>query len=658
MPRLIGVLGPAALLIVALVATVLALLVGGGAEAPLVIDPGPVVRWGLPIAKLIFNLGVATALGSLVLALFGLSSAKPEFDRALDVAAAGAAVWTVAAAASTFFSFTTIYNTAPSLDERYGEALGTFLTEIESGRAWLITLLVGAALTVLCFAVRNVTALGIITAATAVGLAPLAEQGHAGGAADHNLAVTALWLHLIFAAVWVGGLLLLVVLRASAGPDRLAAILPRYSTLALVSFLVVAISGYVSAAIRVGSLPELLTPYGLLVVAKVVALGVLGLLGALQRRVFVGRILSGAGHRLFALFVAVELAFMGVASGVAAALARTAPPVVEIPGSDLADPTPAEYLTGDTLPPELTPIRYLTTWDLDLLWALVVVFGLFFYLAAVVRLHRRGDRWPWYRTAFFVIGMLTLLWSTSGALGAYQEYLFSIHMLEHMLLTMVIPIFLVLSAPVTLALRTIRKRDDGSRGPREWILVLVHSGFSKVLTNPIVAAVLFAASLWVFYYSPLFRWATEQHAGHIWMVAHFLITGYLFAQVLIGVDPIGGRPPYALRLLLLLATMAFHAFFGLAIMSQEALFLADWYGAMGRTWGLPPLEDQVWGGGIAWSVGEIPTVALAIIVAIMWARSDDREAKRRDRAADRDGDAELAAYNAELAARAGRAPGR
>ncbi|WP_294179477.1 cytochrome c oxidase assembly protein [uncultured Schumannella sp.] len=654
MPRFVGVLGPAALVVFALAATVAALLVGGGADAPLIIDPGPVVRWGLPIAKLVFNLGVAATLGSLVLAVFALSSSKPEFDRALDVAAAGAAVWTVAAAASAFFSFTTVFNTAPSLDERYGEALGTFLTEIELGQAWLVTMLVGAALTVLCFAVRNVTALGIITAATAIGLAPLAEQGHAGGAADHNLAVTALWLHLIFAAVWVGGLLLLVVLRATSGPERLAAILPRYSTLALVSFLVVAASGYVSAAIRVGSLPELLTPYGLLVIAKVAALVVLGLLGALQRRVLVGRVLAGSGHRMFAVFVAVELAFMGVASGVAAALARTAPPVVEIPAADLADPTPAEYLTGSPLPPELTPIRYLTTWDLDLLWALVVGFGLFFYLAAVERLRRRGDRWPWYRAAFWVIGMLTLFWSTSGSLGAYQEYLFSIHMLEHMLLTMVIPIFLVLSAPVTLALRTIRKRDDGSRGPREWILVLVHSGFSKVLTNPIVAAVLFAASLWVFYYSPLFRWATEQHAGHIWMVAHFLITGYLFAQVLIGVDPIGGRPPYALRLLLLLATMAFHAFFGLAIMSQQALFLADWYGAMGRTWGLPPLEDQVWGGGIAWSVGEIPTVALAIIVAIMWARSDDREATRRDRAADRDGDAELAAYNAALAERASR----
>ena len=82
--------------------------------------------------------------------------------------------------------------------------------------------------------------------------------------------------------------------------------------------------------------------------------------------------------------------------------------------------------------------------------------------------------------------------------------------------------------------------------------------------------------------------------------------------------------------------------------------LADWYGAMGRVWGLPPLEDQQYGGGIAWSVGEIPTVALAIVVAIQWARSDEREAKRLDRAADRDGDAELAAYNAMLAKREGR----
>jgi putative copper resistance protein D len=98
--------------------------------------------------------------------------------------------------------------------------------------------------------------------------------------------------------------------------------------------------------------------------------------------------------------------------------------------------------------------------------------------------------------------------------------------------------------------------------------------------------------------------------------------------------------------------MAFHAFFGLSIMVGSGLLLADWYGAMG--WGTDALADQQLGGGIAWSIGEIPTVALAITVAIQWARSDAKETKRRDRHADRTGEAELEAYNAQLAAIAAR----
>jgi len=180
----------------------------------------------------------------------------------------------------------------------------------------------------------------------------------------------------------------------------------------------------------------------------------------------------------------------------------------------------------------------------------------------------------------------------------------------------------------------------------------VHSKVAVVLTHPLVAGGLFAVSLWVFYYSPLFRWATEDHIGHTWMVVHFLITGYLFAQTLVGIDPIPNRAPYPLRLLLLLATMAMHAFFGLSLVTSTSLLLADWYGAMGRTWGMTPLADQQAGGGIAWSVGEIPTVVLAIVVAVMWSRSDARDARRQDRAADRDGDAELLAYNDMLASRA------
>ncbi|MET0715244.1 MAG: cytochrome c oxidase assembly protein, partial [Mycetocola sp.] len=355
--------------------------------------------------------------------------------------------------------------------------------------------------------------------------------------------------------------------------------------------------------------------------------------------------------RYFWWIVVAELAFMGIASGLAAALARTATPVPEeLPGV----PTAAEILTGEPLPPELTFERYFTVWDIDLIWLLITAFGIFFYVAGVVRLHRRGDTWPIHRTVLWVLGLLVLFYLTSGGVAAYQDYLFSVHMLGHMGLTMLVPVLLVPGAPVTLAMRAIEKRDDGSRGAREWILLAVHSKFAGVIANPIVAAALFVGSLWIFYYSPLMRWSMTDHIGHEWMIVHFVLTGYLFVQSLIGVDPVPVRLSYPLRLLLLLATMAAHAFFGLAIMSNVGLFLADWFGAMGRTWGPTPLVDQQTGGGIAWSLGELPTIALAITVAIQWSRSDTKDQKRLDRNADRTDDAELKEYNERLARMSGR----
>ncbi|PII97619.1 copper transporter, partial [Leucobacter sp. OLES1] len=134
----------------------------------------------------------------------------------------------------------------------------------------------------------------------------------------------------------------------------------------------------------------------------------------------------------------------------------------------------------------------------------------------------------------------------------------------------------------------------------------------------------------------------------------FLISGYLFSLSMVGIDPVPYRFPYPLRLVTLFATMASHAFFGVTIMTGNGLMLADWFGAMGRTWGAPPLEDQNLGGGIAWGIGELPTLALALVVTVQWSRSDAREQKRRDRAADRSGEAELQEYNAMLAAQAER----
>ncbi len=633
------------LLSVSLLALFVALAIGGGAAPQLLEDPGPVVRYGLPIFSMLVNLGVAGVLGALVLALFALRQDRPEFNRALDIAAGSAALVTVAAATTAFLTFLQVTNRAIRFDDSYGQLLGQFLTQVALGQAWLSITLIAAAVTVLCFAVRNVTALFFVALLAVAMLWPMAQQGHAADAASHDAAVTALMLHIVFAGVWLGGLALLVLLARQLDGDTFVNVLSRYSSVALVAFVVVAASGYVSAALRVGTLENLATPYGLLVGIKVTALLALGVFGAIYRRRIIGRLADSGRRRYFAFLVVLELAFMGIATGVAAALAKSAPPVSQ---AVLTVQTPAQVLTGELVPPELVPLSYLTTWNFDLLWTLLIFFGIFFYIAGVVRLRRRGVKWPIHRVIFWVAGMLMLFYITNGVVNVYERYLFSVHMLGHMALGMMVPLLLVPAAPVTLALRAIRKRDDGTRGGREWILLGVHSKFGTFVSNPIVAAVLFASSLLAFYYTPLFRWATVDHLGHQWMIVHFLIVGYLFVQALIGVDPVPYRLPYPFRLLMLLATMAFHAFFGLALMTGTGLLMADWFGAMGRTWGVSAIVDQQTGGGIAWSIGEIPTVILAIVVAIQWGMNDKKETKRLDRKADRTNEAELGEYNRML----------
>jgi putative copper resistance protein D len=231
-----------------------------------------------------------------------------------------------------------------------------------------------------------------------------------------------------------------------------------------------------------------------------------------------------------------------------------------------------------------------------------------------------------------------------------------------MTLAMVVPIFLVLSAPVTLALRalpvrTTLLRSDESRGPREWILVLVHSHVGQFLANPLVAAVNFIGSMIVFYYSGLFEWSLRRDVGHLAMVVHFTLAGYLFVNALVGIDPGPRRWGYPQRLLLLFGTMVFHAFFGVTLVTGDALFVADWFGLMGRPWGASAIADQQAGGAIAWGIGELPTLVLAVLVAISWSRDDERTARRRDRQVDRDGDVEMDEYNAMLAALAARDAG-
>ncbi|HWK77832.1 cytochrome c oxidase assembly protein [Microbacterium sp.] len=627
-------------------ALVVALILGGGAAPLLVGDPGDVIRWSLPIARTVNNLSAALMIGPMVLALFALRAGEKPFETAMDTASIGAAVFTVSSAATGFLTFLAAFNPQISLEQQFGEQLGRFLLALPLGQAWLITTIMGALVTILAFAWRTWTPTLITAVIALAALVPMAQQGHSGELSGHVIAVNSILLHTIGAAVWLGGLMLLVVLRLAKGVDA-KDLVSRYSSLAIVAFFVVAVSGVVRSTVGLGSWDALWSPYGLIIIAKAVLLCGMGLLGAWYRTRLIPRMDGERASRWFWMLVLGEVALMGLASGAATALARTPPPTGD---TAAVRQTPAEILTTSPLPPELTLDRWFTAWDFDILWALAAALGVFFYIAGVWRLHRRGDRWPIHRTVFWMLGLALLFWVTCGPLNLYQEYLFSVHMMGHMVLSMAIPLLLVSGAPITLALRSIHKRDDGTRGGREWVLWAVHSPFSRVVTHPFVAAGIFVGSLWGFYFTDLVRWAMYEHLGHEWMIIHFLISGYLFVMSLVGVDPVPYRLPYPGRLITLIAVMAMHAFFGMAIMMQEGLMVAEWFGAMGRTWGPTPMEDQYIGGGIAWSVGEIPTLILAITVAIQWSRDDTKVQRRTDRNADRTGDAELEEYNAKLAA--------
>ena len=640
-PRIRAALGFFALLAFAVAATVLGLRLGGGAAPSLLQDSGAVVRWGLPIIKGLTNISMAVTIGSLAMACFATSNSSWQLRRLQNLAALAASVWAITGTLVVLFTYLSVTGLAFSTSNSFGSGIWMFVTSIALGQSLSLNVLFGALVAIAVLMAEKLNGTLLALALAVAGLIPLAVSGHASGTQGHSMAVNAIGLHLLAVTVWVGGLVALLALKSDDVEEN-RTLVGRYSSLALMAYLIVAASGVASATVRITSFSQLASGYGQLVLLKSVTLLALGVFGAIYRvRLFK----RAKGISNFWSLALAELALMGVAMGLASALARTAPPEK---GLNLANPTPAEILTGAKLPPELTPERWLSAYKIDLIWLLVCLFGIALYLFGVWRLKRRGDSWPVVRTLSWLAGMFALLWITNGSMNVYEEYLFSVHMIAHMMLTMAVPVLLVPGAPITLLSRAVAKRNDGTSGVREWALWAVHTPWARLVSNPIFAAVNFATSLAVFYFTPLFSWATHDHLGHEWMIVHFLITGYLFVQALVGIDP-GPKPfPHAVRLIILLGTLTFHALFGLALMQGHGLLLANWFGAMGRTWGQDPLADQQTGGAIAWGIGEFPAAVLTLIVSVQWSRSDAREARRKDRASDRAGNQDLQDYNQML----------
>jgi cytochrome c oxidase assembly factor CtaG/putative copper export protein len=625
-------------------------------------DPGPATTVGLPFVRAAGEIAAVLAVGSFLFAAFLVPPQKTGVldvggYRALRLGTVASGVWAVCAALLVPLTISDVSG-HPLVDHLNPVTIWSLADLVYTASAWRWTAILAAIVMLASLPVLRWSWTPLLLAGSLVTLVPLGLTGHSSAGGSHDLATNSLLIHLVAASLWAGGLLALLAhaLRRGEHADVAAR---RFSAIALWCWFAMALSGLVNALVRVLPSELLTTDYGRLVVAKFVALCLLGTAGWRQRRAGVAALQadpsSPKARSVLIRLALIEAAVFGLTFGIAVGLGRTPPP----PPPALRPSIPEAEIGYDfTGPPTLA--RILFDWRFDLIFgtAAIVLAGL--YVAGVVRLRRRGDRWPPGRIVAWLLGCLALLFVTSSGVGRYMPAMFSMHMVAHMGLSMLVPILLVLGAPVSLALRALPAagRDDPP-GMREWILAALHSRISRLLTNPVVATVLFVAGFYGLYFSNLFDTTVSSHAGHLAMNLHFLISGYLFYWVVIGVDPTPRPIPPLAKVAVVFASLPLHAFFGVVLMGTRKVIGADYYRSLGLSWHTDLLGDQRLGGGIAWAAGEVPLVIVMLALLVQWARSDNRTARRLDRAAERDDDAELTAYNAMLAQLARReTPGR
>ncbi len=489
-----------------------------------------------------------------------------------------------------------------------------------------------------------------LTALAVIGVVPPAFTGHSAQAGDHDVAISSLVAHVFAASLWVGGLVALLWV-AGRTPSALDSALPRYSVLALWCWLTVAVSGVANAWVRLGGWGPLVdSSYGRLVLGKALAIVALGAFGWWMRRHVLAGLSADVSHvearTAFGRVASAEVTIMAAAIGLAVALSRTPTPV---PRNSGVPTTYAAGILGYAVPP-LTPMRLLTLWRPDILVIITVVTVGFAYLSGVRRLRVADVAWPIGRTFSFCLGLVFVLIALCSGVGTYGRAMFSVHMVQHMMLTMLVPICLALGAPITLALRALpAARPDGPWGPREWLLAVLQSKWFSVLSHPLVALGLYLFTLYGFYFSPFFELSQRAHVAHLLTHLHFVLVGSLYFWCVLGIDPMPRRLAPPTRMLLLFASLPFHAFFGVVLLGSHTVLAADWYSSLRLSWVADRLADQQLGGGIAWAFGEIPSLIVLGTIFVQWIRSDEREARHADRRADAGDTRQLDTYNDYLA---------
>lgn len=550
-----------------------------------------------------------------------------------------AAIWALSSI-GVFLSELAVIVNKPIIEVFSGNLIRSFAIQVILGKVLLINII--AALIVLLF-VRTIKRTGGAVAlllVTFIGLLAPYLENHKSAAGHHMLAIGLILVHVFALALWIGGLVALALIPKS--DRRFAA--NRFHTIALWSLVAVALSGSINAWIRLGNLKNITSGYGILLISKTLLLIGIFFVAFTFRSTQRTEFDDGALSRQ----LGIEGLLFATTMLLAVILGRVSPP--EISPTLSINPT-----LGSVMPEAPNLSRLLLGYEPNGLFLALLILAVALYIRGVVVLTRRGDKWPVSRTIFFALGVSVADFAVNGGLGVYSHVAFSFHMVAHMALATLAPIGIALGAPITLALRTLPQgRTTNERGIRGYALALLHSRYSRFLTNSIVAMLVFDLSMFALYFTDLFQWLMSYHFGHFFMELHFFIAGFLFFASIIGVDPIPNKLPFIARIVVILAAMSIHAFFSVSLMSSTVLVDGGYFAALDRPWWPDLLGDQKTGAAFGWAFGEIPILLALGATFIQWVRSDSHEAARIERNSERAKAAglpdELAQYNEYLRA--------
>ena len=504
--------------------------------------------------------------------------------------------------------------------------LRSFFVQIPLGQYLFAQLLLSILISIIIPRFNSIGTGTLLLLATLIAITIPVFQSHSASSGSHLMAIGSLAIHVIALALWVGGVFALAFLA----PEQRTVAVPRFSVMAFWAAIAVVVSGSINAFIRLDFKEAWTSSYSYLVLTKVFLTAGLIAIGYLHRKNLT-KLPEIKGTKFLKLIFA-EVAIMVITLVIGSRLASSQPPIREDGlGNDLA-----LSIVGINTPQPPTLPRILFGYEPDALMIGLLVIAVALYIKGVIILTKRGDKWPIGRTISFAIGISAVDFATSGGLGLYAHFSFSWHMIAHMTLGMIAPIAIVLGAPITLALRTLPQgRNSEERGVRGTLLSALHSRYSSIIVNPVGALIVFDGSLFLLYFTSLFGKLMNSHAGHLFMNVHFLLAGFLFFHVIIGIDPNPKRPPFLVRIVTLLAAMSIHAFFSVALMSSSTLIDSGYFAALQTPWVGDLLADQKKGGAIGWAMGEIPILIALVATFIMWTRDDAREARRIDRSAER-----------------------